>query len=80
VTPITQDAQGKADNSTMANKDSKPILEVVKRMHAEADKAQGVDPYNTARMRALAMKPGTTEEQQKEAAGILACFEKELSL
>jgi hypothetical protein len=40
---------------------------------------EGVDPYNTARMRKLSLET-ITEEQRKEATGILACYETELTL
>jgi len=62
-------------------KHSTPILAAVLQQHREDDKANGVDPYNTGRHRALLLKDAVfTQEQKAEADGILSCYETELRL
>ncbi len=60
------------------NKHSTPILAAVKRMHADDDAATGRDPYNTLDRRRA--KPGFPPATVREADGILACYETELTL
>jgi hypothetical protein len=71
VTPITQEAQGKADTGYMNKKHTTPVLDAVRRMHQEQDKLQGCDPYNTGRHPALLLH-GPLPEQLDAARRILA--------
>lgn len=81
MTRITQEAQGKDDTLHMsnANKNATPVLDAVRRMHAEQDKLQGVDPYNTGRHKALVLH-GPTPQQKVAAAHILAAVPEVLTL
>lgn len=55
----------------------KPILAAVRAMHEAED--TGIDPYDTARLRALRVTQPTAA-QKREADGILACFETTLEV
>jgi hypothetical protein len=79
VTPVTQVAQGKADTLPMS-KTHTPIINAIRDLHRAEDAARGVDPYNTARLRALTLLDINTQAQRKEAEATLACFESKLEL
>lgn len=68
------------DTVSMETKHTAPILAAVQRMHSEDDQRSGMDPYNTARHRALRLQDINSPAQRAEADAILKCFETELSL
>lgn len=57
-------------------KQATPILDAVRRLHAEQDKLQGVDPYNTGRHPALLLHGPTAEQRLTAELMLLASPEK----
>ncbi len=68
----------------MRDRNAKPILAAVKRMHSEADiaddAATGYDPYRGRAARTIPVPGEFTPDQINEASAILACYETELTI
>ncbi len=64
----------------MRNKHATPILDAVRRQHADDDAATGYDPYHSRHARTIPLPGEFTPAAKHEAEQILACYDSQLSL
>ncbi len=62
------------------NRHAAPILDAVRRQHADDDAATGYDPYNGRASRPLPVPGEFPQTAKHEAEQILACYDSNLTL